>query len=504
VAAEGIISRNLDVGFHDTLAKWTLPWRGGALEGLYFSTAERVDLPQAGQGSLLSPALRHDWSWGSRLLGLSAFLPLSSSAYVEARIGSSTFDTRLATWWQVLRQKTEEAATAHASMTDRLVTVNVVARGSWAGSRHELSVGGEYRWSQMDYDSRRADDPPGGVWNEFVPTFLDAFRLDVRQFWIEDQITFGSDVVGVRLGVRGTAPEGLGTALQPRAGLRLALTDWLALTAGAGRYVQPVHSVRVEEAMGTNFMAFDLFRPARADRGSPFAEDVIVGAELRRGHASVRLDLYKKRYGRLALPVLPANPWQSAVIELDTFVVGTGTARGAEVLADYVRDPVGLWVSYAWHETRRTLGDVTYPPRYERRHTVDLLTSFALPDNLELNVRGIYASGQPTTPVVGRQEPPRYAPQVDGFDVRAERRLLLGPHISIRLPAYIRVDLGARLDLQRELFGHTTDISFFVQLVNALNITNTLYWDPSIDVRVADDPKWQFPPTLTAGLEWSF
>jgi hypothetical protein len=504
VAGEGIIPRNLDVGFHDLLAKWTLPWTGGAVEGLYFSTAERVDLAQHGQGSLLSPALRHDWGWGSRLLGLSAHLPLGSSARVEARVGSSTFDTELATWWQVVGQKTEDAASAFGSMTDRMVNLSLVATGSWLGSLHQLWVGGEARRSWMDYDSTRGDDAPGGVWNEFVPRFQEAFRLNVLQFWIEDAITLGSGRLGVRLGVRGTAPEGLGTTLQPRVGARLALTDWLAVNAGAGRYLQPVHSVRVEEAVGTSFMAFDLFRPARADMGMPAAADVVLGAELRRGDVSLRLDLYAKRYTRLVLPELPANPWQSPVIELDSFRVGTGTARGAELLADYVREPVGVWLSYAWQETQRTMDSVTYAPRYERRHTVDLLTAFSLPDNLELNVRGIYASGQPTTPVVARWQPPRYAPQLGGFDIRAQRRLLLGPHNSTRLPAYMRVDVGARLDVQREVFSHTADFSFFVQLLNALNITNTLYWDPSIEALVEDDPMWQFPPTLTAGVEWRF
>jgi hypothetical protein len=502
VAAEGLIPRNLDVGFHDLLAKWTLPWTGGAVEGLYFSTTERVHLPQDGQGSVLSPALRHDWGWGSRLAGLSAHLPLGSSTRLEARVGASMFDTEIGTWWQVLDRRTEYAARASASMTDHIASLSMITAGSALGLRHELELGGEARRSSMDYESVSGDDAPAGLWNEHVPRFEEAFQQDVLQFWAEDRVTFGSGRLGFRVGVRGTAPEGLAVALQPRVGLRLALTDWLALNAGAGRYVQPVHSVRVEEAVGTSFMAFDLFRPARPEQGMPTAEDVAVGTELRRGDASVRLDLYTKRYTRLVLTGLPANPWDSPVVELDSFHVGRGTARGAELLADYVREPVGVWLSYAWQRTRRTVDGVTYAPRYEREHTVDLLAVFALPDNLRLNVRGIYATGQPTSPVVARYQPPRYAPHLDGFDVRAERRLLLGPHNSIRLPEYMRVDIGARLDIQREVFGRPGDFSFFVQLLNALNITNTLYWDPSIDVRIEDDPMWQFPPTLTAGVEW--
>jgi hypothetical protein len=504
LAAEGIIPRNLEVGFHDVIAKWTLPWTGGAVEALYFFTTEGLNLKEIGMGSTLFPATRHDWGWGSELVGLSAHLPLGSSARLEARMGSSTFNTELATWWLVLGQRSDSAAAAVASMADRMVSTNLVATGSWAGMRHELSLGGELRRSRMHYDSWRGDNPPDGLWSEFVPTFRGGFLLDVAQFWVEDQITFASDRFGVRMGLRGTSPKGLDTALQPRVGLRIALTDWLALTAGAGRYAQPVHSVRVEESAATSFMAFDLFRPAQRELGMPAAEDVVLGAELRRGDASFRVDVYTKRYSQLSLPALPLNPWQWPVLELDSFDVGTANARGAEILADYVRAPVGIWLSYAWQVTRRTLGEVTYTPRYERRHTVDLLAAFALPDNLKLNLRGIYASGQPTTQVIGRHQPPRFAPQVDAFDVRAERRNLLGPLNGIRLPAYMRVDIGARLDIEREILGHATDLSFFVQLVNALNITNTLYWDPTIDVELRDDPKWQFPPTLTAGLEWSF
>jgi hypothetical protein len=379
-----------------------------------------------------------------------------------------------------------------------------VVVGSVAGTGHELSLGGELRRSSMDYDSWKLESPADGLWNEFVPVFDDQFASDVATFWLEDQVTLASERLGLRFGLRGTSPEGLDTSLDPRLGLRFALTDWLALTAGAGRYTQSVHSVRVEESIATSFMAFDLFRPAQRSLGMPRAEDVVLGAELRLGDASLRADVYTKRYSQLSLPALPPNPWHAEAVELDGFHPGTAAARGAEVLADYVREPVGFWLSYAWQKTLRTVRDVTYTPRYERRHTLDVLTAFSLPDGVQLNVRGIYGSGQPTTPVIGWQRPPRFAPQTDLFDVRAERRNLLGVHNSIRLPAYIRVDIGARFHMEREILERTTSLDFFAQLVNALNITNTLYWDPSIDSSIRDDPKWQFGPTLTAGLEWSF
>jgi hypothetical protein len=249
-------------------------------------------------------------------------------------------------------------------------------------------------------------------------------------------------------------------------------------------------------------MAFDLLRPARATTGMPTAEDVVVGAELRRGPFSARIDAYAKRYERLALPSLPFNPWAAAVIELDAHDSGTATTRGVELLADYVREPISAWLSYAWQRTRKVVDGTSYTPRYERRHTVDLLTAFALPEGLQLNVRAIYATGQPTTPVGGAFQPQRYAPDLDAFDSGTQRRLLLGEHNGARLDPYARVDIGARLDVRQEVFGRPADLEFFVQLLNALNTKNHLSWEPTLDPDAQDDPARQLPLTLTAGVRW--
>jgi hypothetical protein len=174
-----------------------------------------------------------------------------------------------------------------------------------------------------------------------------------------------------------------------------------------------------------------------------------------------------------------------------------------ELLADYVREPFSAWLSYAWQRTRKTVGITTYTPRYERRHTIDLLTAFALPVGLQLNARAIYATGQPTTPVVGIYQPPRFDPEGDAFAPRDQRRLLLGDHNSIRLPAYVRVDVGGRFEIEREVFGRSADLEFFVQLINALNMTNPIAWEPTLNPTALDDPARQLPLTITAGMSWS-
>jgi hypothetical protein len=87
ISGEGIVPGNYRTVFHDAFAKWTLPLSGGALQPIWFTTSERIRLPDEHTGA------RHDWQWGSTLLGLSSTFALGQSARVEAKLASS--NTRL-------------------------------------------------------------------------------------------------------------------------------------------------------------------------------------------------------------------------------------------------------------------------------------------------------------------------------------------------------------------------------------------------------------------------
>jgi hypothetical protein len=147
----------------------------------------------------------------------------------------------------------------------------------------------------------------------------------------------------------------------------------------------------------------------------------------------------------------------------------------------------------------------TFAPRFERRHNLDAMGSVALPDGLTLNVRTVYASGQPLTPVSGRVNLFAFAPELDALgNMRTRRRSVLGAHNSSRMPSYFRVDVGGALDLAREFLDRSWDITFRVQIVNLLNRANVLYWNPTTNVEISDDPTRQFPISLTAAIEWAF
>ena len=496
IAADGIIPRNLDTGFHDVLAKWRLPWgRGHTVEGLLFTTGEGVDVNE----DALS-GVRYDWEWASRLFGLRSRLQLGDRLSLEASAARSTFDTDLASWWDDFPYPDRQTVDADGAMADHIAEAQL----TWQAARYALRVGAQYRTSSMEYDAVRDVAPPEGLWDNYVPTFQADYEQVSLQSWAEADVRLLPQVA-VRVGVRNTALEGLGSTLQPRAGLRVAVTDGLTLTAGAGRYVQGVHSIRVEEAAGTSFMAYDLLRTATEAIGAPTAEDVVVGLEYRRRPASVRVDAFAKRYTSLALPALPINPWSAAVIEPQAFAEATGTTRGIELLADYVTERASLWLSYALRDGSRTSSGFTFTPRFERRHNLDAMGSIALPDGLTLNLRTVYASGQPLTPVSGQLRIVAFAPERGLLtEERTRRRSVLGEHNGSRMPDYFRVDVGGALDFAREVLGYDVDVTFRVQIINALNRKNVLYWNPTTNIEFQDEALQQFPISISAAVEWAF
>jgi hypothetical protein len=496
IAADGIIPQNLDTGFHDVLAKWRLPWgRGHTVEGLFFSSGEWVGVPEDGLS-----AVSYDWGWGSRLFGLRSQLLLGSRLSLDASVAGTTFETELGSWWDDFPLPDEQTVDADGAMADHLAEAQL----TWQAARYAIRLGAQARTSSMNYDAVRDVAPPPGLWDRFVPSFLGDFEQRSLQSWAEVDVSPLARVA-FRVGMRNTYLEGHGSTLQPRAGLRIDLMDRLSLHAGAGRYVQGVHSIRVEEAAGTSFMAYDLLRPATEQIGPPTAEDIVVGLEYRRQPASIRVDAFAKRYRSLALPPLPINPWSAAVIETDDFTAATGTTRGLEVLADYVTGSASVWLSYALRDGTRTLDGLTFSPRFERRHNLDAMGSVALPDGLTLNLRTVYASGQPLTPVSGRVQLVAFAPERDALgNERTRRRSVLGEHNSSRMPDYFRVDVGGALDYTREMMGYDVDLTFRVQIVNMLNRANVLYWNPTTNSALEDDPTQQLPLSLTASVEWAF
>ena len=286
-------------------------------------------------------------------------------------------------------------------------------------------------------------------------------------------------------------------------GVRLDLLPSLSFSVGAGRYVQAVHSIRVEEAVGTNFMSYDLLRPVDPAEGFMVSEDAVLGVAWIRNAFSLRLDGYLKRMEGLRLPAIPLDPRHAQVLEPDEFFLGEGDATGFEVLGQYGSGLTGVWLSDAFVRVKHTLEGVEYTPRFERRHTLDLMTRVSLPDGIRLTLRNVLATGQPTTPANGMMWPREYDP----LRRRIERPSLPNPSTGRTQfpqdPDVLEGRCRSQVLLRKGDWERTASLSPYAEIINLLNLGNVVFWEPSSPNR-EDDPFLQLPMTITAGLEWSF
>jgi hypothetical protein len=85
--------------------------------------------------------------------------------------------------------------------------------------------------------------------------------------------------------------------------------------------------------------------------------------------------------------------------------------------------------------------------------------------------------------------------------------ILLGEHNAERLPGYLRLDIGARKEWDKQWFGRTVTLAPYVQILNVLNSPNVLVANPNAAYSgesVVLEYVPQFPIFPTFGVEWRF
>jgi hypothetical protein len=176
--------------------------------------------------------------------------------------------------------------------------------------------------------------------------------------------------------------------------------------------------------------------------------------------------------------VLESNPSEDGFVTGDEFVPMRGLSYGFDVLLRQFesRDQRwNGWISYVYAVSRREQDDVRYFPGHDRRHNLNVVSSWRL-GPYQLGARLGVASGTPYTemigqvvrrdfnPATGTWMPPG-APPSDVDNLADTRN-------GARLPLTQRLDLNISRDYQR---GRTT-IRPFLSVVNAYNARNVLLY----------------------------
>lgn len=431
--------------FTDALAKLRLPTgRDGALSltGYWGRDAFRYHLVDSTAG--------HDridvaFDWGNALLGLAWRQPLGASR-LAARAAVSDFSSTLGLVPNL----------AQFDNGARLYTANLALEPD-LGPRHRVRLGAgveRYRmryklWSGAISDTVMSLRYSPTVWS----AYLDEQWTPVR--WLQLR-------PGVR--VEHVAEAGF-TGLSPRIAYKAFLTRDLALTGSAGRYFQPLHSIRDQELPITIYEFW-----IGADHYVPVAssDHLVLGLEGWLNPAlQFVLEGYRKTFDHLVTP----NRAQDVRRQGDEFIPATGDAWGFDLLLRRHLGTVRGWIAYGFTRATREARGVTYPPAHDRRHTLNAVVQAPGPLGSEMSLRWGYGSPLPYTGFLGQWDHRYYSIVEDRFVERVEEPIA-GPINAERYPPYSRLDAGFRWSFQK--WGARWEP--YLQAVNLYNRRNVFFY----------------------------
>ena len=419
-----------------------------------------------------------EWAfdWGNRVLGVTLVKELGDRATIEQRLSTSAFSTRLDLGAGALSQRSE--------ISDVRVGASLVTHGA----AHDLTLGYDVATYRVRYAS--GSEQTATTDFDFVqrPTSAaawvgDLWRLSPR--WL------------VEGGVRAEGLTGRQwAALSPRLSVKYFATPELALTAGAGRVTQFMHSLAGDGALRyfDIWIASDSFTPVAS------AWHYVAGVERRYESGSLRVEGYVKRYDR----VLEANWAEDPSVRGDEFLSATGLAYGVDLLSRWQRaSGAAGWLSYSFGRSTRSRDSLRWAPGHDRRHDINLVATWRMA-KYRIGTRFGFATGTPYTPIVGQIVRRAYDPSLDHWGT-GDPQLFLEPlggvRNSARFPASHRLDV----DVSREYLARGATVAPYLSIANAYNAKNVFVYlyDYSTDAPTRRAIS-QFPILPTAGVRVAF
>ncbi len=277
---------------------------------------------------------------------------------------------------------------------------------------------------------------------------------------------------------------------QPRIHLSYPILPSWKAKASYGRFSQHVITINNEDDL---ISIFDAWMAVPENLESQKADHYVVGLEGNlMAELSANLQAYYKRYSSLVI-----YNREKLIAHDPDYLNAKGSAYGAEALLRLGLRWLDAYAAYTLSWVSITQGSFTYPPRYDRRHTLKLLTTVRPFNNLDVSLRWDFGTGFPYTTTIGFYDRLRlrdifesgYVGEIGVPYVR------LGEKNVQRLPIYHRLDVSLSYRLA---FGpiHST---LGAHVINVYDRRNIFYFDRKTGRRI---DMLRVYPTITLQLEY--
>ncbi len=415
------------------------------------------------------------YNWSSRSFGAEANLPAGDRLFWHVSVSLGQFSQ----------------SRAVPSSSALIPVDNTVKEGSlWANltyytdSKDLYFFGFEFNVPSFDYNFVNLLGQPGHVGSS-TPQISS---------WLHYQAL--GPVVSADLGLRAQVMtlfrgKSLKNAVLPRANVSVNLfEDWKA-KASYGRFTQEAITITNEDDILPIFVPWiavpENLDPERADH-------YVLGVE---GNVTPTLSTTFTAFYKDYSSLVVYNRDKIDAGDPD-YINATGESYGGEALVRYSHPIIDLYAAYTLTWVKVNLNGFIYSPRYDRRHTVNLLGSVHPVKNLDVSLRWEFGSGIPFTQTVGFYDKLHLG---NGFpdpfyNETGTPQTLYGPKNAARLPTYHRMDLSA--SYQFELFSFLRG-SAGISLINLYDRKNIFYFERSTGQRVN---MLGFFPTANISLEF--
>ena len=239
--------------------------------------------------------------------------------------------------------------------------------------------------------------------------------------------------------------------LEPRAGIKYDLTENSSIKASYNRMSQNIHLV----SNTTASIPLDVWTPSTNNIKSSVADQGAIGYFRNFGkndmYETSLEGFYKATQNQLDYIDGAALQFNSR-IEGD-LMSGIGRAYGGEV---YIRKAKGVftgWISYTLSRAETKINGINqnnwYPDRFDRTHNLNVVTSYALNERVDLSANFILQSGTPTTLPTNREA------LVIATNTANSGTILVPINANdnrnnARIPVYNRLDLSATVKLKKK------------------------------------------------------
>jgi hypothetical protein len=484
------------IGFHDLFARTLVPLRGGRLEAFAFHSGDRIGFdgrvehpefdgsPHPGPQVPVQPNAL-SWATGTDALRWSSG-------------GGSEGDTQGDTQWELRAWRTRfdalfdwAAATQLRSSYEQLGT-------SAQAQRHvrgvQLTAGVDATKLNIGYDVGTSSDATA------APLVLSGSPLIVS---MNGEARWkAADHWSFALGLRDPIIAPSGRGLEPRMSVRFAPTHRISLGVGYSRLHQYVQSLRNEESLVDALAGITL--PVAAGSSANGQQVPVARADQLIASFDARLTstlaLSALAYARRERGIVLVAPVSASPFATTEFATGTANAKGLSLLLERTGDRVSGELAYTLSSVSRSAGATSYTPAFAATHTLSLGVGARVWRTTTLRAAASVNSGLPASVYADPIEWAPYTPSSGSGDIAGSPQHIVGGVDGVRLPPYLRLDLGVRREWELSLFGVGAHVAGSASVMNVLGRGNAL----GVIAPTTGSLQWlQLPArTIEVGLEW--